>query len=68
MEEKKIKILVVPSDASGVGYYRSIWPHEYIQAHYGDKFDIDIVYMKDFPHNNLANFFQQYDINYLIII
>ncbi len=62
MEEKKIKILVVPSDASGVGYYRSIWPHEYIQAHYGDKFDIDIVYMKDFPHNNLANFFQQYDI------
>ena len=62
MEGKKIKILVVPSDASGVGYYRSIWPHEYIQENYSSTFDIDIVYLRDFPQNDLVGFLQQYDI------
>ena len=60
--EKKIKILVVPSDSTGVGKYRSVDPHKYIQEHYSDEFDIDIVMMKDFPQNDLANFFSQYDI------
>lgn len=60
--DKKIKILVVPSDASGCGYFRSIWPHQYIQEHYADEFDIDVMYMRDFPANDLPNFFSQYDI------
>ena len=25
---RKIRILSVPSDGSGVGYHRSIWPHK----------------------------------------
>ena len=60
--DKKIKILVVPDDFSGVSKFRSIGPHQYIQEHYGDKFDIDIIMMKDFPRHELANFFSQYDI------
>lgn len=60
--DKKIKILVVPSDASGIYKFRSGDPHIYIQEHYKDEFDIDIIYMKDFPINDLANFFKQYDI------
>jgi glycosyltransferase involved in cell wall biosynthesis len=61
-EKKKIKICAVPSDKSGVGYFRTIWPHEYIQEHYGDEFDIDIVYKNDFPKDDLVSFLQQYDI------
>ena len=60
--DKKIRVLVTPSDGNGVGFYRSIWPHEYIQEHYGDEFDIDIVYLKDFPRNNMVEFLQGYDI------
>jgi len=58
--DKKIKMLVIPSDNSGVGYYRSIWPHEYIQKHYGDMFDIDIV--KSMPSGDLEAFLKQYDL------
>lgn len=59
---KKIKILVIPSDYSGCGSFRSVWPHQYIQEHYGDEFDIDIVYLKDIPKGDLPNFLSQYDI------
>lgn len=59
---KKIKMLVIPSDASGVGYFRSIWPHQYIQEHYSDEFDIDIIYLKDINRANLIDFLRQYDI------
>ena len=41
---KKIKMLVIPSDRTGVGKFRSVAPHTYIQEHYGDEFDVDIVY------------------------
>lgn len=58
--ERKIKMLVIPSDNTGVGHYRSIWPHQYIQEHYGDEFDIDIV--TNMPHENLDAFFQKYDL------
>lgn len=44
MEEKKIKILVVPSDTSGCGLYRSVSPHTVLQELYGNDFDIDIEY------------------------
>ena len=36
----KIKMLVIPSDHSGCGKYRSVDPHVYIQEHYGDEFDV----------------------------
>ena len=59
-ENKKIKMLVIPSDKSGVGSWRSVWPHVYIQEHYQDEFDIDIVY--NLPSDNLEAYLKQYDI------
>jgi len=56
----KIKMLVIPSDRSGCGKFRSVDPHVYIQEHYGDEFDIDIVY--SMPNQNLEEFFKPYDI------
>ena len=58
---EKIKLLVIPSDRYGCGFFRSLQPHQYIQEHYSDIFDIDIVYElpKDEP---LEKFFGKYDI------
>jgi hypothetical protein len=58
---KKIKILVIPSDRYGCGFFRSLQPHQYIQEHYSDLFEIDIRYElpKDIP---LEKFFGEYDI------
>jgi glycosyltransferase involved in cell wall biosynthesis len=39
---KKIKILFRPSDLSGVGHFRSIWPAQDMQKNHSDKFDIKI--------------------------
>lgn len=58
--DKKIKMLVIPSDRSGVGKFRSVDPHVYIAEHYGDEFDIDIVY--EMPNGNLEDFLKQYDL------
>lgn len=59
--DKKYKILCIPSDREGgVGKYRSVDPHKYIQEHYGDEFDVDIVY--DMPHGDLQEFLKQYDL------
>lgn len=41
---KKIKMLVIPSDTSGCGYYRSLKPHTKLAEMYPDDFDIDIKY------------------------
>ena len=58
---KKIKILVIPSDRYGCGFFRSLQPHQYIQEHFSDKFDIDIMY--ELPNNiPYEQFFMQYDI------
>lgn len=57
---KKIKMLVIPSDKSGCGKFRSVDPHVYIAEHYGDEFDIDIVY--NMPNGNLEAFLKQYDL------
>jgi glycosyltransferase involved in cell wall biosynthesis len=57
---KKIKILVIPSDHSGCGKFRSVDPHKYIQEHYGDEFDVDIVY--GMPNEKLEDFLMPYDI------
>ena len=34
--DKKIKMLVIPSDRTGVGKFRSVDPHVYIGEHYSD--------------------------------
>ena len=57
---KKIKMLVIPSDFTGVGKFRSVDPHVYIQEHYSDEFDIDIVH--NLPQENLDKFLMQYDL------
>ena len=58
--DKKIKMLVIPSDRTGVGKFRSVDPHVYIAEHYGDEFDVDIVY--DIPKGNLEDFLKKYDL------
>jgi len=60
--DKKIKMLVIPSDRTGVGKFRSVDPHVYIAEHYKDEFDVDIMYMNDLPMDNLESFFRQYDL------
>ena len=58
--DKKIKMLVIPSDKTGCGLFRSVGPHKYIAEHYGDEFDVDIIY--SMPNGNLEEFLKQYDL------
>ena len=58
--DKKIKMLVIPSDTTGVGKFRSVDPHVYIAEHYGDEFDVDVVY--NMPNGDLEAFLKQYDL------
>ena len=39
----KIKVLVVPSDRTGVGKFRSVDPHIFLQNLYGEDFHVDII-------------------------
>jgi glycosyltransferase involved in cell wall biosynthesis len=55
----KINVLVVPSDRTGVGKFRSVDPHIFLQNIYGDDFHIDIQY--ELPFDNLE-FFKKYQI------
>ena len=55
----KIKVLVVPSDRTGVGKFRSVDPHVFLQNLYGDEFHVDIIY--DTPYEDLS-FWTQYQI------
>ena len=55
----KIKVLVVPSDRTGVGKFRSVDPHVFLQNLYGDDFHVDIIYEP--PYDDLS-FWQQYQI------
>ena len=41
---EKIKVLVLPSDKTGVGKFRSIDPHVMLQNTYNDDFHVDIDY------------------------
>jgi glycosyltransferase involved in cell wall biosynthesis len=56
---KKLKILVVPSDRTGVGYFRSSNPHIALENNYPDEFHVDIDYEPDL---NNAEWLKQYDI------
>jgi glycosyltransferase involved in cell wall biosynthesis len=58
-KNKKIKVLVVPSDTTGVGKFRSINPHVKLEEYYSDEFSVDIDYQ---PNINDINFLKQYDI------
>jgi glycosyltransferase involved in cell wall biosynthesis len=55
----KIKVLVVPSDRTGVGYFRSTKPHISLEEMYPDEFHIDIEYE---PQLDNDNWLKQYDI------
>ena len=55
----KIKVLVVPSDRTGVGKFRSVDPHVFLQNLYGDDFHVDIDYE---PSYDDMSFWSQYQI------
>lgn len=55
----KFKVLVVPSDRTGCGSFRSINPHIALEEKYPDEFSIDIDYE---PQVNNDEWLKQYDI------
>lgn len=55
----KIKVLVIPSDTCGCGYYRSLKPHTMLSELYEDEFDVNIKY--DVQWSNV-DYFLKYDI------
>ena len=55
----KIKILVVPSDRTGVSYFRSTIPHIKLEEYYPNDFYIDIDYE---PQLNDDEYLKQYDL------
>ena len=59
MKSKKIKILVVPSDRTGVSYFRSTKPHLHLEEMYPDLFHVDIDYE---PRLDSDEWLKQYDI------
>ena len=59
MNTKKIKVLVVPSDRTGVSYYRSTKPHIHLEKMFPDDFHVDIDYE---PQLNNPEWLKQYDI------
>lgn len=59
MENRKINVLVVPSDRFGVGFYRSVNPHTYLDKLYGNEFEVEINYT---PNYEDLESFKKYDI------
>ena len=55
----KIKVLVVPSDRTGVSYFRSTIPHIKLEEYYPNDFYIDIDYE---PQLNDDEYLKQYDL------
>jgi glycosyltransferase involved in cell wall biosynthesis len=56
---KKIKVLVLPSDRTGVGKFRSVDPHVTLQNNHSEDYHVDIDYE---PKINDLNYWKQYDI------
>jgi glycosyltransferase involved in cell wall biosynthesis len=56
---EKIKVLVLPSDRTGVSKFRSVDPHVMLQNTYNDNFHVDIDYE---PRINDPNYWKQYQI------
>ena len=57
--KEKIKVLVLPSDTTGVGKFRSVDPHTFLQDMYGEDFHVDIDYN---PKINDLNYWRNYQI------
>jgi glycosyltransferase involved in cell wall biosynthesis len=55
----KINVLVLPSDTSGVGKFRSVDPHVKLQNLYPEDFHVDIDYQ---PKLNDVNYWKKYQI------
>jgi glycosyltransferase involved in cell wall biosynthesis len=56
---KKLRVLVVPSDRTGVSHFRSTNPHLALENNYPDDFHVDIDYE---PELNNDAWLKQYDI------
>lgn len=54
----KIHILVVPSDRTGVGKFRSVDPHVYLQNKYPQDFHVDIEYSPNILDRNYMSKYQ----------
>lgn len=59
MKKNKINILVVPSDRTGVSYYRSTKPHITLETMFPDEFHVDIEYE---PKLNDDEWLKRYDL------
>lgn len=55
----KINVLVIPSDKTGVGKFRSVDPHIFLQNMYPNDFHVDIDYE---PKINDVNYWKKYQI------
>jgi len=55
----KIKVLVLPSDRTGVGKFRSVEPHIFLQSKHPEDFHVDIDYE---PRVNDIEYWKQYDL------
>ena len=55
----KINVLVLPSDRTGVGKFRSVDPHVYLQNNYPEDFHVDIDYE---PKINDEQYWKKYQI------
>ena len=55
----KVKVLVVPSDRTGVGAFRSVNPHIALEEMYSEEFNVEIDYE---PQLNNDEWLKQYDI------
>jgi hypothetical protein len=62
MANKKIKVLVVPSDRTGVSKFRSIEPHMRLQELYNDDFFIDIITAGDTVNWDDEKYIKGFDI------
>jgi len=57
--KEKINVLVLPSDTTGVGKFRSVDPHTFLQDLYNDDFHVNIDYE---PRINDLNYWKKYQI------
>jgi len=57
--KEKINVLVLPSDKTGVGKFRSVDPHVFLQNMYPDDFHVDIDYE---PQINNIEYWKKYKI------
>ena len=59
MKKDKIRILLIPSDIQGVGHFRSIWPAQSMEKHFGDEVEVEINHQ---PNINNIEYFKKFDI------